>query len=38
MNREMYGAIATNRCAEQIHTVPENQKGNAYAFKDFMLD
>jgi len=38
MNREMYGTTATNGCAEQIHIVPENQKGKAYGFKDFMLD
>lgn len=34
----MYGTIATNGCAEQIHIVPENQKSKTYAFKDFMFD
>lgn len=38
MNRKMYSTIATNGCTEQIHIVPENQKGKAYDFKDFMLD
>lgn len=38
MNWEMYGTIATNGCTEQIHIVPKNQKGKAYALKDFMLD